>query len=302
MSTVAKAERTSLSRWLGMALQMMMVSSLILGFLAGTAQANCAREVSFGTLDRVNGCSRLGAQHSVALPSPNSRRVPHRAELYVNTAWSRANGDIWGLYFAVPVAGTLGNDGVALAAGNLELSAFYRWSSPTWGALARIGVAGLTASETATGLYVNLVNASHRLTDFLTNIPYAEVMRASFSTAATFGPVMARLDIGLDAAFARPNAVGAARINFGLGVNTGPLWLTAEMVNTGALLGSGDVAAHAFHTVAVGARWREGWLKPFFSLASPLDSNVWGTWGVVQATLGVELTTKQILTVSDGGS
>ena len=231
----------------------------------------------FVTLDRMDGVSRVGVQLGLdKLDDVDlSEAFGLRTELYgqVLLAGRRA-----GFYGQLPFS-MLILDGAEdrQALGNLELGGLYVVRRPGRADVVfRGGLALPTADDGPDGI-ASLFTLGERLTDYPGVTPDTTWLRLSCSPILRSGNVFLRGDLGFDLPFADDGGDDdlMAHLSGGLGLLTGTLVFTAELVNMGKVDGDGELSDRFAHTLAVSLR-SAGRNQIHFGAVFPLDEDARG--------------------------
>lgn len=182
-----------------------------------------------------------------------------------------------GAYFALPmtyvdVQVPLVIDDSDLALGNLELGGILTKFFGRTALLFHGGIVLPTASDGGAAEYQGL-GAFARLGDFSRRIIDSTWLRFGVSPMGRVGALFWRVDAGLDLGVdedREPEYSPIFHINFGGGVDLGSAQLLAELVN---VIGDQDVGDESVSTLAIGARFGAGDLRPGVGLVLPLDAD-----------------------------
>jgi len=167
-------------------------------------------------------------------------------------------------------------DDSALALGNLEIGGL--WSKFFGSETALVLHAGLalpTASDDEIAAYQALAS-SPRWGNFVERVPNSTWLRLGLSPMGRIGgKLFWRADLGVDLALDEDDPVTYSpvlRVNLGGGVDLGTAHLLAELV-TNVLDTDPDTNDNAASTLAIGARFLAGNLRPGIGIILPIDFN-----------------------------
>ena len=158
----------------------------------------------------------------------------------------------------------------------LEFGAYWHKRSALGLLVLRGGLMLPTASGFG-GVVANAGSAFQRLTDFVTIAPDRWAPRTSFSWSGNAGQVFYRGDFGLDLLIPTDDAGNGAdsevwaHFNLGLGVNTGPVALSAEWANVAQTDGDRDFEDRHLNSAALRIAYLGDFLQPALTLIRPLD-------------------------------
>jgi hypothetical protein len=186
-----------------------------------------------------------------------------------------------GGYLSIPMSyldanGPLLINDSALALGNLEIGGL--WSTFLGSETALLFHAGLalpTASDNEIAAYQALASAP-RWGDFVERVTSSTWLRLGFSPMGRVGgKLFWRADVGIDLALNEDNPVTYSpvlRVNVGGGIDLGTAHLLAELV-TNVLDTNPDANDNTSSTLAIGARFVSGNLRPGIGIILPIDFN-----------------------------
>jgi len=149
----------------------------------------------------------------------------------------------------------------------------------------RAGLSLATASENGPEVIGNVISAYERLTDLLMVAPNYTTLRLSASTIQQKDMVFFRADAGFDLAIDKPANANTSvyfRGNLALGLRLSGVDLSAELVNLGAVNGSGydGIEDRFFHTAGVSLR-TQGENQFHFGTVFPLDDGPRGELWII---------------------
>jgi len=181
-----------------------------------------------------------------------------------------------GAYFSLPLTyvnvQTPVFDDSELALGNLEIGGIFTKFFGRTALLFHGGVVLPTAASEGAADFMEL-GAFTRLGDFPRRIQDSTWIRFGLSPMGRAGALFWRVDAGLDLALDEDAAVEYSpifHVNFGGGLDLGSAQLLAELVN---VIADPDVGDESASTLAFGARFDAGDLRPGVGLMLPIDAD-----------------------------
>jgi len=228
-------------------------------YAQGAPPAPAVAEVAptFMTLDRMDASTRFGIQ--IGWDKLDPERVSDgfvtRYEPYAQYVFP---GQAGGIYAHVPISHIFDfNRADATGFGNIDLGGFFM---PTHKAelILRGGLILPTASN-GNGEAGNIISAFERLTDLLLAPHGYTTLRVSASTLQQRDNLFFRADAGFDLAIDKPASDTTSvyfRGNLAAGIRATGVDITAELVNVGAVNGSGysGIEDRFFHTAGFSLR------------------------------------------------
>lgn len=180
-----------------------------------------------------------------------------------------------GAYFALPLTfvdvQTPLFDDSELALGNIEVGGLFTKFFGDTALLFHGGVVLPTAADGGAADFQGL-GAITRMGDFPRRIQDSTWLRLGMSPMGRVGSLFWRVDAGLDLALDedRSNYSPIMRLGVGGGVDLGSAALLAELVN---VIADNDAGDDSVSTLAVGARFDAGDLRPGVGLLLPIDAD-----------------------------
>jgi hypothetical protein len=239
---------------------------------------------TFVTLDRMDASSRLGIQVGwIKIDRTSvSDGFLMRYEPYGQYVFPGYGAGIYGHF---PISHVFDFNGAdANGIGNIDLGGFFM---PTHSEdlILRAGLGLATASESGPEALGNVLSSLERLTDLLLAAPNYTLLRLSASTVQQKDMVFFRADVGFDLAIDKPQSANTSayfRGNLALGMRTQAVDVTLELVNFGAINGSGytGIEDRFLHTAGFSLRTR-GENQFHIGTVFPLDDDTRGDYWIL---------------------